>query len=119
MKKMGGRRSNGNYKAKHDGDNNSHASNESHTFKAPPIGEELGDSEESDSSSSGSEEEGKKPSRRGRSSSEEDDADNALSDEERDAEAGMERPEIDDEDVGRPDQATFVRAGGPSCWGHH
>ena len=38
MKKMGGKRFNGNYKVKYDGDNNSHASNESHTLKAPPQG---------------------------------------------------------------------------------
>ena len=107
MKKMGGKRFNGNRKVKHDGDTNSRASDESHTFKAPPIGEELNDPEDSDSGSSCSEEEGKKPSRRRRSSSEEDNADNALSDEERDAEAGVERPEMDDEDVGCPDQVTF------------
>jgi hypothetical protein len=107
MKKMGAKRFNGNYKVKCDGDNNSHTSNESHTFKPPPIGEELGDSEESDSRISGSEEEGKKPPKRGRSSSEEGNVDNALSDEERDAEDGMERPEMDNEDVGCPDQVTF------------
>jgi hypothetical protein len=38
MKKMGGKRSNGNYKAKCDGDTTSHASNESHALKAPPQG---------------------------------------------------------------------------------
>ena len=107
MKKMGGKKFNGNYKVKYDGDTVSHTSNESHMFKAPPIGEELNDSEDSDSGSSSSDEEGKKTSSRRSSSSDEGNADNALSDEERDAEAHMEQPEGDDEDIGGPDEVDY------------
>jgi hypothetical protein len=107
IKKMGGKKFNGNYKVKYDGDASQSTSNESHIFKAPPMGEELDDSEEeSDSGSSGSEEEGTKPSS-AEDKAVDDNGDNALSDEERDAEGMMERPEGDDEDLGEPDQVNF------------
>ena len=94
-KLMGGRRFNGNYKVKYDGDDTLCTSNESRLFKASPIGEETDDSDDSNSDSSDSEEEG------------EGNGDNALSDEDRDAEGGMDRPEDDDEDVGDPDEVTI------------